>query len=336
MLRIDREATASLLSQIGYDIDRNFKFKARGEERTASAIINRDGSIHDFGGGGFTHGDILDFLIAYHSMNFKDAKALVEGTLGTIPTLEKPKTNWKDDKINTPFPAGYIQKNILEAKKHKHEFFAELKELFQGKVNDVDVPCCTFTQAVNMAKRYNIGYIPDTNRLIMPIKNEKGQAMTFWKYRRHYDPHLDSAIKPEKFTKVFFTKNRVRPPFALYGFRSYLAHGRPIILTEGEKDTLTCLANGLPAACIGSAKCIIPDGFISYFKGASVIIAGDYDDAGELYNHRLSQQLNGIASKIKVLDWELKAKKDGIKLFPKFDLSDYFAFKNYKDMQRGA
>ena len=45
-----QQNVAEMLSFIGYDIDRNFKFKLR-DENTPSASISKTGTITDFGSG---------------------------------------------------------------------------------------------------------------------------------------------------------------------------------------------------------------------------------------------------------------------------------------------
>lgn len=53
-----------LLIVVGYMANRNYKFKLRSEEKTYSAIINKVGSIHDFGYG--FNGDIFKALLVYY------------------------------------------------------------------------------------------------------------------------------------------------------------------------------------------------------------------------------------------------------------------------------
>jgi len=51
---------AEILSFIGYQIDRNYKFKLREDEKTPSASISSAGLITDFGSG--WSGDIVSLL----------------------------------------------------------------------------------------------------------------------------------------------------------------------------------------------------------------------------------------------------------------------------------
>ena len=76
----DREKTAELLSFIGYEIRRDFKFKIREEERTPSASIDRNGNIKDFGSGWY--GDVVALLHEHHGQTLKDATIYIASCLG--------------------------------------------------------------------------------------------------------------------------------------------------------------------------------------------------------------------------------------------------------------
>lgn len=75
---LNREVIVLLLSILGYMV-KNYKFKLRRDEKTASAFINQDGTIHDFGDN--FHGDIFKLLQTYHNMIFIDALLWVKNQL---------------------------------------------------------------------------------------------------------------------------------------------------------------------------------------------------------------------------------------------------------------
>jgi len=78
--RLDRETTESLLSFIGYEIQRDRKFKLREEEKTASASVDRKGNITDFGSG--WSGDPVALLHEKHGQSLKDATHYIANCLG--------------------------------------------------------------------------------------------------------------------------------------------------------------------------------------------------------------------------------------------------------------
>ncbi len=77
---LDRETTESLLSFIGYEVQKDHKFKLREEENTASASVNRDGNITDFGDGWF--GDPVALLHEHHGQTLPDATRYIADCLG--------------------------------------------------------------------------------------------------------------------------------------------------------------------------------------------------------------------------------------------------------------
>ncbi len=77
---LDKETTAEILSFIGYEVDRNYKFKLREDENTPSASIRNDGYIKDFGSD--WGGDIVALLHEHHGQTLKDATLYVCDCLG--------------------------------------------------------------------------------------------------------------------------------------------------------------------------------------------------------------------------------------------------------------
>ena len=78
--RTDRETAADLLTFIGYEIQRDFKFKLRPDEETASASIRADGYLKDFGSG--WSGDVVALLHEHHNQSLKDATQYIASCLG--------------------------------------------------------------------------------------------------------------------------------------------------------------------------------------------------------------------------------------------------------------
>ena len=76
---LDREKVTDILSFIGYEVRRDFKFAIR-DEKTPSASINNDGYIKDFGSG--WGGDIIALLHEHHGQTLKDATLYIASCLG--------------------------------------------------------------------------------------------------------------------------------------------------------------------------------------------------------------------------------------------------------------
>lgn len=68
---LNAERVRDILTSLGYEVDRNFKFKYRQEERTPSASIRSDGLIKDFGSDLST--DAIGFVQEIKNIGFKEA-----------------------------------------------------------------------------------------------------------------------------------------------------------------------------------------------------------------------------------------------------------------------
>jgi len=79
-LKLNGENVRQIIHYIGYQINRNGKFKLRQEERTASASVDKNGKITDFGSG--WRGDIFDLIQEYHELSFPEAFEYVSECLG--------------------------------------------------------------------------------------------------------------------------------------------------------------------------------------------------------------------------------------------------------------
>ena len=318
-----RNEAARVLISLGKEVSRDWKFCLRNEN-TPSAIINDDGRIHDFGDG--FHGDIYDALMHVGiAPDFISAKKIVNDSLGVVTdvdfsTFDNNKTSEIDYR---PLPENFLLPHLSDARKFNREWKEELENLFQG--------AASWNKIYAISKKYQIGYNYQSGRLIMPIRNVDGKISTFWRYKRDGDDVINEDGTVLKHKKVLFTKKKYRPIFAINDMVEYRKDlSLPISIVEGEKDCLVALANGLRAVCVGGAgkSKKMAESELELFKDTTVILCGDYDEAGKKFNENLAEQLKNIAKKVIVLDWEVKSKKDGFKLHPKFDMTDYFAWKN--------
>tara|TARA_R100000365_G_scaffold3696_1_gene13702 strand:- start:12427 stop:14778 length:2352 start_codon:yes stop_codon:yes gene_type:complete len=81
-----------------------------------------------------------------------------------------------------------------------------------------------------------------------------------------------------------------------------IAEGRPVIITEGEKDAETVETLGFTGTTNSSGSKHWNDTHAACFKGADVIIALDNDAAGARAD-KLARSMTGIARRIRVLDF---------------------------------
>lgn len=324
-----REQMTSALISLGYKVNKSWFTNFRGE-KTASVKINTDGSYHDFGTG--EHGDLIEVLLKYKNYkNFPEANTEAHRLLGLelkIDFTEFDKTS--GEVIDSALPDDFMIPHRIDAKNYKQEYLAELKKLFLGKYKGVDILAANWEDVLKTAKKYDIGYNHKSKRLIMPIRDTDSKIKTFWKYRKSGEPFVkDGKTYPHR--KVLYTKGRIRPPFAIQDLIEFRkTPEESIIICEGEKDSLIANANGLRSICIGGAGAskTIDEKYLILFKDLNIIIAGDDDKAGCIFNNNLKEQLNSIAKSVVTLNWRKKSKKDGFYLHTKFDIADYFAWKN--------
>ncbi len=333
-LEASREAVMSAISTLGYEVFRQGQFHWNSKS-TPDSFINKDGSIHCWTGtslsGGKPHGDLIDFIISTKGLAFKEAKELAYNLVGqALPPLE----SYKDigGIYEGPKQTGTISEDFIRN-------FEEERRQNYGRylyLLDEALPALTRPQQKEIALKYKIGYSKMADRLIMPIRDEKGDAVTLWKYNKNPQPYFHEQ-KQEMVTpsKVKFTKGRDRSPFNLQDLKSYQEEKNGwVFLCEGEKDTLNMLGRGYRAVTLGGAGEKIRDEHLHLFKGLRVIVAYDYDKAGiEGANGRIDQngklhpgikhQLEEVAEEVKIWDWELLALQQGFELFKGFDLTDW-------------
>lgn len=327
---MDRETVASALMSLGYEIDRSWMFALRKDEKTASTKINTDGRVHDFGSG--FHGDLGDILQEFHGMPKAEAFKEMKRLLGEPVILDFSKFEKSVGELDErPLPDSFMLPHRVNRDHHKQAYLAELKQLFLGEYQGEKMLAAEWSKILEVSKKYDIGYNNKSGRLIMAIRDVEGRIRTFWKYKKNGEDFVKKDGKIVKHRKVLYTKNKPRPPFAVQDLVEFSkAPKAPVLICEGEKDALVANANGQRAVCIGGAGASkkIKDEYLKLFTGLNLIICGDYDEAGVQFNMNLLEQLKPIAKSVTVLRWEKKEKEDGFKLHPKFDLADYFAWKN--------
>lgn len=327
-----REQMASALISLGYEINRSWQFKLR-DEQTPSAKINADGRVHDFGSG--FHGDLIDVLQEYHNMDFKTAKDEADRLLGLEVQVDFTKFDSSNGEVDErPLPNDFMIPHRIDAQNNRQVYLAELKQLFLGDYDGKKLLAAEWQKILEVAKKYDIGFNKKSGRLIMPIRDIDGKIRTFWKYKKNGADFVKEDGKVIKHRKVLYTKNKPRPPFAILDLIEFAkTPDIPVLITEGEKDALVANANGLRAICIGGAGASkrIKEDYLRLFNGLKIIVAGDYDEAGVEFNQNILGQLKPIAKTVTILRWEQKAEQDGFELHKKFDIADYFAWKNNKE-----
>lgn len=321
-MKTTRESCAQALINLGYEVSRQWAFKLREDERTASAYVNKNGLIHDFGSG--FHGDLVDVLVEFLRFSKRDALKKAKELLN-LPTttdfsqyLKRPESiSKKTDFIDEQ----YLQKFYENRKTHFREYSRFLKS---------SLPCISSPlKRKEIALKYEIGFCngwvidgrKSKERLIMPIRNENGKIVTLWKYNPFLDPQH----------KLRYTQGRNRYAFNIQDLKKYRESPDEIIyICEGEKDVLNAIGYGLRAVTPGSAASIFEEKHLEFFEGLRIVIVGDNDEAGKLFNENIKKQLSPLVRQIRELDWLKFLKAKEVDFIPPkgFDLTDWLTKKS--------
>lgn len=340
---LHKDDTRAMLGELGFEVDRAYKFRMRDGERTASASINpKNGKIKDFGSG--WSGDIIAF---YKEINgCDDRTAFVEvgkiaEKLGINLNIKSEKSNYSNmefAKFETEHKTDIKAKPISQ--KYIDGFAQERKENFDrfSALLAKTLPTFDSEKRKEIALKFEIGYSKKADRLIMPIRDENGNCTTLWKYNPSPIPIVADDGNIISLPKYTFTKDRPRSN-TIFNYKDlseiYIKEkDKPIFFAEGEKDCLNMIANGQRAISLGSASAKLPDKFLDMFKDTYAVICYDNDEAGKNGAKALAEQLKGTCKTVEIIDWNSIAKKAGLQniLFEKFDFTDFLsAVKNKKE-----
>lgn len=328
-LDTNKENVMSAISTLGFEVFRSGQFHWNSSE-TPDMFINDNGAIHCWTSSPFVkntknHGDLIDFLLLINNgMNFKEAKQEAHRLLHLpIPSLD----SYKDNGFNPTsvkkegfIPEEFI-KNFEDQRKANFDRYMEL-------LNQA-LPSLTFPQQKIIAQKYQIGYIEQSDRLSMPIRNEFGDILTIWKYNKNPKAYTNEKGIDVLPGKVLFTKGRARCPFNLTDLLKYREDKNGwIFLCGGEKDVLNMVGNGYRAITLGSENMDIDERYLPLFKDLKIIVAYDYDKAGFEGTDKIIKQLQGVAEIVKAWDWDLLALQEDLELFKGFDLTDWLCVRN--------
>ena len=326
-MKADKEIIMNSISNLGFEVFRNGQFHWNSSS-TPDMSINEDGSIHCWTSSPFknntsNHGDLIDFLqVVNHNQNFKEAKEEAERLTGlTLPDINKYKDNgYTVD--NSNIKTGYISEEFIKTFDNaRKENFSRYKELLNEALPSLD-----FEKQKEIAIKYQIGYIEQSDRLSMPIRDEENRIVTLWKYNKNPNSYINDKGLEVIPGKVLFTKGRERSPFNLYDLQEYRKDiNQEIFLCGGEKDTLNMIGNGFRAVTLGSENENLKEKYKPLFQDLKIVISYDNDEAGQKGAEKILKQLQGVAKEIKVWNWNKVEKNQDLTLFKGFDMTDYLS-----------
>ena len=326
-MKADKEIIMNSISNLGFEVFRNGQFHWNSSS-TPDMSINEDGSIHCWTSSPFknntsNHGDLIDFLqVVNHNQNFKEAKEEAERLTGLkLPSLDSYTDNGYTIN-NTNIKTGYISEEFIKIfDTARKDNFSRYKELLNEALPSLD-----FEKQKEIAIKYQIGYIEQSDRLSMPIRDEENRIVTLWKYNKNPNSYINDKGLEVIPGKVLFTKGRERSPFNLYDLQEYRKDiNQEIFLCGGEKDTLNMIGNGHRAITLGSENENLKEKYKPLFQDLKIVISYDNDEAGQKGAEKILKQLQGVAKEIKVWNWNKVEKNQDLTLFKGFDMTDYLS-----------
>ena len=326
-MKANKEIIMNAISNLGFEVFRNGQFHWNSSS-TPDMSINEDGSIHCWTSSPFknntsNHGDLIDFLqVVNHNQNFKEAKEEAERLTGLkLPSLDSYTDNGYTIN-NTNIKTGYISEEFIKTFDNaRKENFSRYKELLNEALPSLD-----FEKQKEIAIKYQIGYIEQSDRLSMPIRDEENRIVTLWKYNKNPNSYINDKGLEVIPGKVLFTKGRERSPFNLYDLQEYRKDiNQEIFLCGGEKDTLNMIGNGHRAITLGSENENLKEKYKPLFQDLKIVISYDNDEAGQKGAEKILKQLQGVAKEIKVWNWNKVEKNQDLTLFKGFDMTDYLS-----------
>lgn len=318
-IEADKQAVMGAIDALGKKVFRSGKFHWYSKD-TPDCSVNPDGTIHcwtehviDKDGRNPHHGDLIAFIMADSNwkIGFREAHNQAYALLNqTPPPLDKYEDDGYIAKGDRPKKEGPIAEKYIKG--FEEERFKHFNTKFKPLLNRL-LPSLTFEQQKHIAIKYKIGYSEMADRIIVPTRNEYGEAVNLIKYN------------PTKANKYSFTEGRERILFNLADLEEYRKDLNGwVILTEGEKNALNAVGHGFRAVSPGAAGNRIAEKYVPYFKGMKILIVGDYDAAGEMFKKNMSAQMEGVAETVKILDWEVLSLLLDFELKKGFDLTDFF------------
>ncbi|MEN6619999.1 MAG: phage/plasmid primase, P4 family [Smithella sp.] len=141
-----------------------------------------------------------------------------------------------------------------------------------------------------MSKKGELYQVQEPVKIAIPIRNTSGNLINI----RLYQPGA-KEYKIISFGKTT-GKSALFPEGPQYS-------DKPVLLTEGESDTICALSHGFNAITQTSKLINWPKEHLAPFKDRDVIIAYDADAPGQKYARAAAEALTGTAKSVRMLLW---------------------------------
>ncbi len=273
-------------------------------------------------------GDLIDLYCLVNGLDAKEGFKRFKSHYGTsetykMPTALKPTGPKKTESTQDNQEDSPVD---LDQMATAFESFPPLQEKWQSELNktrswskqaiarlDLRLQTHYRNKKTGELEKVRNGY----GRIAIPIRNSEGVLKNI----RLYQPN-SKTLKILSWGKGV-GKNRLFP------YPDKEADG-PIIICEGEGDTICAISQGYDAVTQTSKRLKWPTEQLRPFQDRDVIIAYDADTAGQKYAAGAAKSLLQVANSIKVIRWPGYMMDENGQLPKKHgqDLTDFFARHN--------
>lgn len=321
--QLNRDDILSILTSFGYEVStRDYKFKLRDEDR-ASAVINQDNSIHDYGASGW-HGDIFDVLKEYQNINLPDAVRVISEYLNISVNDNVPTKKLQPIREFTSTLSNEVYNKMIQTL----EWYDSQKELQTFKNPDYAkealsiCPLWVFQQAkpnaIELFKNLT-SYDTKNKTLIIKIHDYQGKLISF-KRRRLPNAGKWITAKGTHPNNQCLLSNKANTDKD----GNFLNH---IYVVEGHHDFLTALLLDIDVLMIPTVSYKSFNEYeVSILKNRDVIFIADFkedDLSGVDAMRNLAKQIGAVARNAKVFSLPLFLESENISFSGnKLDLSE--------------
>lgn len=146
------------------------------------------------------------------------------------------------------------------------------------------------------ASPYKVFPIPERRRLAIPIRDDAG---TLWNIRTYYPFSEDIPPEGRKILSWANGHGHAR----LFPAPGLLRPEGPVILCEGEADTICAISHGLNALTQTSKTTYWPEDHAKALVGRDVYIAYDADKPGQEYAQKAAKSLHKLGCSVYLIEW---------------------------------
>ncbi len=324
---LDRDRVSNVLQAIGYEVTPQHKFRMREDERTASAVINLDGTVHDYGAD--FHGDVFNVLQT-RGMTFPEAKQFVMEQLG-ITENGIFETSYihvkKKHKINTLTDERYKQ-IVSDIKKFDSSENQTFRDGGYRQSALSIAPMWVYKQAedVNIKLfREFTSYDATEQSIVLKIRDYTSKLISY-KYR--YKGSVKWCTAPKTHPNSQCMVNIPQARDKLY----------PIYIVEGARDFLMMVLLGLNVVAIPTVNYKEwKQTELSILEGDKVVFIPDLDEKQSGINCmvNLAKQIDSIAKSVNVINIKKVLEPIDIKCIEtKIDFSDVVILWTIKNIEK--